>query len=582
MEDSMQTSVPLSALLPPKDNPRKTLDQSLIAGLAQSIKIDGVLQNLLVRPEGDGQYRVVFGKRRYLALQHLKKRGDIDGSYDVPVEIKDELDEGDAIRLATVENILREQLHPMDEAEAFAKQLQSGGTVEDIADKTGLSVQTVKRRLALATLCPDAKKAFRAGTINRSVAEALTIGSKKQQRSILESFHPDYPPVPEDIRDMLIGSKPSVSMAMFPRERYTGNLATDLFADDETTYFDDVDQFLALQRQAVEALAEERRKSAAWVEVLHLYTVPWWQYREAEGDEPSGAVINLHPSGSVEIREGLVRHEVNETVVEATRHTPVAPRPAPKRPEFSADLLRYIACQRSAAVQAALLGNPRKAKEVAVLLLFAGFRMSIGARLDLHTCHTVPPEEHAQRSYRMIEQVAAELADQLRLKADKRDGPDDQDGVARLTASGALLPLYEALGRISDEELERLHTVLPILCFGEERIHEIDAGESLFNRIAVDVGMQMRSWWIPDTAFLSSSLREQVLAVAAESGAAQHLAGLHGWTKKQLVDELAAYFAERSDPDRIDADENAAAREWLPGVFQFPAAKRVAATQSTA
>lgn len=577
----MQTSKPLSALLPPKDNPRKTLDQSLIAGLAQSIKTDGVLQNLLVRPEGEGTYRVVFGKRRYLALQHLKKRGDIDGSYEVPVEIKDELNEGDAIRLATVENVQREQLHPVDEAEAFAKQLQAAGTIEDIADKTGLSIQTVKRRLALATLCPEAKKAFRAGTINRPMAEALTIGSKAQQRSILESFHADYAPDPEDIRDMLIGSKPSVSIAVFQRERYTGSLATDLFADDETTYFDDVEQFLALQREAVEALAEERRKSTAWVEVLHLYTVPWWQYRDAEGDEPSGVVINLHPSGSVEIREGLVRHEVKETVVEATRQTPLAPRPAPKRPEFSTDFLRYVACQRSAAVQAALLGSPRKAKEVAVLLLFAGFRISIGTRLDLHACHTAPVEQQAQRSYRSIGQIASELADRLGLeigkKIGKNDRPDDLDGVARLTASGALLPLYESLGRLSDEELERLHILLPILCFGEERMHDLDTGESLFNRIAVDVGTQMRSWWTPDTAFLSGLVREQVLAVAAECGAAQHLAGHNGWTKKQLVDELATYFAEQSDPDRVDADENIAARKWLPGIFRFPADKSVIA-----
>ena len=579
----MQTSVPLSTLLPPKDNPRRTLDQSLISGLAQSIKTDGVLQNLLVRPEGDGQYRVIFGKRRYLALQHLKKRGDIDESYLVPVEVKDALDESDAIRLATVENVQREQLHPMDEAEAFAKQLQAGGTVEDIAEKTGLSVQTVKRRLAVATLCPEAKKAFRAGTINRAVAEALTIGSKEQQRSILESFHPDYAPDPEDVRDMLIGSRPSVSMAAFPRERYTGRLTTDLFADDETTYFDDVDQFLSLQREAVEALAEVRRTSAAWVEVLHLYTVPWWQYREAEGEEPGGVVINLHPSGSVEMREGLVRHEVKETVVEATRQTPLAPRPAPKRPEFNAELLRYVACQRSAAVQAALLGNPRKAKEVAVLLLLAGFHISIGTRLDLHTCHAASMEEQAQASYRMIEQVASGLADQLGLESARNDRPDGEGGVTRLTGSSALLPLYEALGRVSDEALERLHVVLPILCFGEERIHELDTGESLFNRIAVDVGMQMRSWWTPDAAFLSSLLRDQVLAVATKAGAAEGMTGLNGWTKKRLVEELSAYFAESSDPEKRDADGNPAAREWLPGVFRFPAVKSVtAATQPTA
>jgi ParB family chromosome partitioning protein len=430
----------------------------------------------------------------------------------------------------------------------------------------------VKRRLALSSLCAEAKKAFRAGTITRSVAEVLTIGSKEQQRSMLESCESDYPPDPDDIRDMLIGSKPSVSMAIFPRERYTGSLATDLFADDETTYFNDVDQFLALQREAVEALAEERRKSAAWVEVLHLYTVPWWQYREAEGGEPSGIVVNLHPSGAVEVREGLAQHEVKESVVEATRSTPVAPRPTPKRPEFSADLLRYISSQRSAAVQAALLGTPRKAKEVAVLLLLAGFRISIGARLDLHHCHSATVEEREQVSYRIIEQVVAELADQLGLEQD-----DSDSVVTRLTHSGPLIPLYEALGQLSDEALERLHTVLPVLCFGEERIQELDTGESLFNHIATDIGTAMRHWWTPDATFLSGLLREQVLAVAAECGAADNLNGLNGWTKKQLVEELAAYFRKRSAPELSDGEDNATVREWLPGVFRFPAVKKVTA-----
>ncbi len=184
----MQTSVPLSTLLPPKDNPRRTLDQSLIVGLAQSIKTDGILQNLLVRPEGEDGYRVIFGKRRYLALQYLKKRGEIDGSYPVPVEIKDDLAEGDALRLATIENVQREQLHPMDEAEAFARQLQAGGTVESIAEKTGLSVATVRRRLALASLSSEAKKAFRNGVITRTLAEALTLGSREQQRMVLDGI----------------------------------------------------------------------------------------------------------------------------------------------------------------------------------------------------------------------------------------------------------------------------------------------------------------------------------------------------------------------------------------------------------
>src|ERR1019366_291650 len=251
------------------------------------------------------------------------------------------------------------------EGEDFAKLFQVGGSVDVLTERTGLSAATVKRRLALATLAPDVKKAFRAGVFSRSVAEALSLGSREQQRAVLESLQSDEPPDAEDIREMFLGQKPTLAMAIFPRERYTGTLTTDLFADEENTYFDDPEQFLALQREAAEALAEERRKTASFVEVLHLYTVPWWQFREAEAGESSGVVINLHPSGVVEAREGLVRHDVEEPVAQATRTSPIAPRPSRERPAFTAELLRYAACQRSAAVQAVLLANPRKGKEAA-------------------------------------------------------------------------------------------------------------------------------------------------------------------------------------------------------------------------
>jgi len=95
----------------------------------------------------------------------------------------------------------------------------------------------------------------------------------------------------------------------------------------------------------------------------------------------------------------------------------------------------------------------------------------------------------------MIDQAAAELADRLGLETGKNgeSDADAEDGIARLTASSGLLPLYEALGRLADKELERLHMLLPLLCFGQERLLDLDSGESLFNRIAVDVGTQMRS-----------------------------------------------------------------------------------------
>lgn len=565
------TTVSLASLLPPKDNPRRQLDKSQIAGLAQSIQSDGILQNLIVRPEGEDQFRVIAGKRRFLALQHLKKGGAIDGNYAVPVEIRDGIEDGDAVRLATVENVQREQLHPMDEGEAFARLLQLGGTVETITEKTGLSMPTVKRRLALASLAPEVKKAFRSDLFNRSVAEALTLGSREQQRSVLESLQSEEPPDADEIRGIFLGQKPTLAIAIFPREQYRGTLTTDLFADEEATYFDDVDQFLTLQNQAVNALAEDRRKTAAWVEVLHLYTVPWWQFREAREDEPSGVVINLHPSGAVEVREGLARHEVEESVSRATRISPIAPRPVKDRPAYSAELVRYAACQRSAAVQAALLANPRKAKEAVAVLLLVGCRRDFGVRLTLHDCHTAPAAEQAQRSHRAIREVTARAIAQLGFTADGGEA-DRHDGPVRLIDGPDAFAVQEAVRQLPDDELERLLTLLPVLCLGQDHVEAVDAGDSLFNRIAADLGVAMRAWWTPDATFLTLLTREQLLHIAGESGAAAYLTGMNGWTKRRLVDELAAHFADRTDSAK-EADRSAA--QWLPGVLCFPAMKSV-------
>ena len=186
-------------------------------------------------------------------------------------------------------------------------------------------------------------------------------------------------------RLMLCAQKPSASIAIFPLEQYTGTFTRDLFADEETTYFDDVDQFFVLQREATEALAERHRKNADWVDTFNSYGVPWWQYGEARKGKRGGIVINLHPSGRVEVKKGLVRHQVKQEVVEMTKETPEAPK---QRPEASAALIRYVALHKSIAVQAALLQNPRKAKEVAAMTLLLGLLPSKRLRIDVHPCLT--------------------------------------------------------------------------------------------------------------------------------------------------------------------------------------------------
>jgi ParB family chromosome partitioning protein len=566
------TTVPLSALLPPKGNPRRTLDSAQITTLARSIQADGVLQNLVVRPEGDDGFRVVSGKRRFLALQLLKKEGSIDASYAVPVAIKDDLVDGDALRIATMENVHREPLNPADEAEAFAKLLQSGGTFEAIAEKTGLSLATIKRRVALASLCSEAKKALRSGVITRRVAEALTLGSHLQQRSVLESVETEGAPEPEEIRDMFLHAKPNAAMAIFPREQYTGTYTTDLFSDEETTYFDDVDQFLVLQKAAVDQLAEEHRAKAAWVEVFGLYTVPWWQYREAQGEEPAGVVVNLHPSGAVEVREGFVKHEVREDVAATVRQEPLpSPHRKPEKPAISAELIRYVARHKSAAVQASLLRNWRKAKEVAALMLLLGTRFESRVRLLPHSCLSLMSEEARPRACQEIEAAASVLAGNLGLQAEGANGQPPKDGFNRLLNDGDAHALYEALGQLSDEELDRLMVLLPVLCFGQQDPERLDAQDSLFNRIAGELGVNMREWWIPDAPFLSLLRREQLLMMALECGAMSRVQGLTSKSKGEVVEDIAKHFLESAHMESPD-DAAKAANQWLPGIFLFPAA----------
>jgi len=423
------------------------------------------------------------------------------------------------------------------------------------------------------------KRAYRTGMFSLAIAEALTLGSHEQQRAILESLQSPSPPDVDDIRNLLLGQKPTLSMAIFPRERYTGTITTDLFADDETSYFDDVDQFLTLQKEAAESLAEERRKTAAWVKVLYLYTVPWWQYREAAEGEASGVVINLHPSGEVEVREGLAKHEVEPEVAHTTRASPMAPRPPRERPAFTTELLRYAALQRSAAVQATLLADPRKAKEVGAVLLLLGLRRDFGVRLSPHACHRAGSEVGHIWARQVVAVFAADLAGRLGFNGDNGDGHDPEDGVGRLTDSPDGLIVYDAVRRLSDADLDGLLMLLLILCLGQNHVDAVDEGDSLFNRIALNSGVKVRHWWKPDAAFLSLLTREQMLGVATECGAAEHLPGINGWTKKRLVEELAIYFESHADPEGVPDDDRRAC-DWLPGLLRFPAVKSLGVTET--
>jgi ParB family transcriptional regulator, chromosome partitioning protein len=537
-------------------NPRQAFDNEKINGLAESIRTDGLLQNIVVQPiDGkEGKYHIISGERRVRAIRKLAEQGKITNDYKIPAIIRNDLTKDQTLRIATVENVQRENLTPMEEAAAFAKLVKNGDTLDEISAQTGLAPQTIKRRCALNGLCSEAKKALADKVITLAQAQALTLGNNKAQQRILKYI--DSGDSPNDIRETLIGGQPTVSMAIFPISSYKGKLNTDLFDDAETTYFDDEDQFFELQQKAVKELAAYfyNQTAAKWVDVTEDYSLRDWQYEDAEEGQPYGVLINISPSGEVEIKEGLVKPE---KIDKETAEEIAAAKPKKARPPYSKPVCEYVAWHKSMAVQETLLGNSGKVKELTVLRALERLQphKSFDKLADL-------PDQH--RAYGVIEKQARQVVKILGLALD-----DDGNAMNKLMYG---LPytadLYEVLKTLSDEQLDEVLEFVTIVEFGQYNCETPDTDEdSLFNLVAQDIQVEMRNHWTPDITFLNGRTQSQLVTVAKESS---YQGFVGSYKKAELVNCLLKHF-EGSGQATEPNDREQKANSWFPSIMQFPA-----------
>jgi ParB family chromosome partitioning protein len=158
--------LPVSDITPDRTQPRKTFDDEALAELASSIKEHGVLQPILVRPVPDGSYMIVAGERRWRAAR-------LAGLSTVPVIIK-EMSDADALSIALVENLQREDLNPVEEAEGYRQLAETQGwTQEQIASRVGKSRPSVANALRLLSLPEDVLALLRDGKITAGHAKAI-------------------------------------------------------------------------------------------------------------------------------------------------------------------------------------------------------------------------------------------------------------------------------------------------------------------------------------------------------------------------------------------------------------------------
>ncbi|THF85198.1 ParB/RepB/Spo0J family partition protein [Deinococcus sp. KSM4-11] len=144
--------------------PRQVFQPEALAELAQSIREKGVLQPLLVRPRGDA-FEIVAGERRWRASQ-------LAGLTELPVIIRD-LADRDALEIAIVENLQREDLGPLEEARAYQALLEHGLNQEGVAQAVGKGRSTVANALRLLALPAPALSALEAGDISAGHARAI-------------------------------------------------------------------------------------------------------------------------------------------------------------------------------------------------------------------------------------------------------------------------------------------------------------------------------------------------------------------------------------------------------------------------
>lgn len=176
-EQGKTVTLRITEIEPNKAQPRKQFDDGALSDLAASIAQHGILQPLLVRPLTDGSYQLVAGERRWRAAR-------MAGLTEVPVVVR-EISDREAAELALIENLQRQDLTPLEEAEGYRSLIeQSGMTQEQVAKRLGKSRPVIANALRLLTLPEEVKSLLESGKLSPGHARLL-VGQEESSAKAL-------------------------------------------------------------------------------------------------------------------------------------------------------------------------------------------------------------------------------------------------------------------------------------------------------------------------------------------------------------------------------------------------------------
>lgn len=332
--------VPWTSLRRSEFNPRRTFDDKPLFELAVDIYHKGMLQNLVVRPHPteEGAYEIAAGERRYRAagllvegLELVDDQGGestllkVPGEYTVPVLIRPLTDQ-QLVEVAITENLQREDISPLEEADGYARLRGLGMRLDEIAARSGHPLRRVEQRLILAEgLGKEGRKLLIEDRINVAQAQVIaqTTGELKKHLVKLVKENPRSYSA-EQLRKITTEGRVLVSNALFDWEAAGLAVCEDLWGV-TPAYFRDNARAQALQLEAIEAQAQQDRESGKWafVDVLpcgahgNVRSLPWSTYRNYGPQELQGVIYIHNLSGEMYRHEGAVREDAAKAAEKA-------------------------------------------------------------------------------------------------------------------------------------------------------------------------------------------------------------------------------------------------------------------------
>ena len=251
--DVSVSTLAIGEIEPNQEQPRKAFSPEALSQLAESIKEHGVLQPLVVRPRPNGRYQIVAGERRWRASR-------IAGLTELPVIIRELTDE-QAFEIALVENLVRADLNPIEEALGYRTLMETFSmTQERSAQRVGRSRSAVANALRLLSLPKEVLAMLEKGNLssgharallplnekdaldvaNRVMSQALSVRQTEQLVKLLQKAQTAPPtklsaPAPSFYREMELALKDTLSrrVRVVPKGKGKGELVLEFYSDEE-------------------------------------------------------------------------------------------------------------------------------------------------------------------------------------------------------------------------------------------------------------------------------------------------------------------------------------------------------------